>query len=348
MEPLEPSPGEPMQDHEVAFVVVSWNSGDRLATCLGSIARQTAGRSAVIVVDNASDDGSPALVRSMYPEALLIEAGRNLLFAAASNLGIAAALGDPACRYVALLNDDAWVADDWLERLLSFAGAHPEGASFQGLTLDARDHEVIDSYGLYIGQAGRAIQMGYRSRGPSPGSGEVFGVNAAAALYRRDFLTAQPFGGQYLDEDLRMYLEDADVAARAVVMGWRNYFVEGAVAYHLGSGGGREDRPLSLRMTSRNDVLVLVKNLPWSVVVRTLPGMLHGELARYRGLVRSGDYRKVGTILHGRLQGLGSLPGFLRKRSVLRPHRSVSTERLWRLMAGSTPGEPGPAPTGPA
>ena len=327
-----------MQDSGVAFVIVSWNHRELLDACLTSIRRQTAARSAVVVVDNASEDGSPEYVLANHPTVHLIQAGRNLGFPAACNIGIRTALADPACRYVSLLNDDAWIADDWLAALLTFAEAHPDGAGFQGLTVDAREPDVVDSFGLYIGHAGRAIQMGYRGRGLHPATGEVFGVNAAAALYSRAFLSAQPFGEDYLDADLHMYLEDVDLAARAIVMGWRNYFVEDAVAYHLGSGGGREDRALSLRMTSRNDVLVLVKNLPWSVVARTAPGMIRAELARYRRFLKTGDYRKVGTMIHGRLLGLVALPGFVRKRGVLTPHRTVSKGRLRRLMAGPTPG----------
>jgi GT2 family glycosyltransferase len=180
--------------------------------------------------------------------------------------------------------------------------------------------------------------MGYRSRGLRPETGEVFGVNGAAALYSRSFLAAQPFGQEYLDADFRMYLEDVDLSARAVVLGWRNYFVREAVAYHWGSGGGREDRSLSLRMTCRNDVLVLVKNLPWSVIARTIPGMVRAELARYRDFLKTGEYRKVAAMLSGRALGAVNLPRFLGKRSVLTPHRTITTDRLWRLMAGGMPG----------
>jgi len=101
-----------------------------LDACLNSIYRQTAGRALVVVVDNGSEDGSQDHIRANHPTVQLIEAGRNLLLAAC-NLGIRAALADPACRYVALLNDDAWAADDWLERLLAFAEQHADGAGFR-------------------------------------------------------------------------------------------------------------------------------------------------------------------------------------------------------------------------
>jgi GT2 family glycosyltransferase len=323
-----------MQDTSVGFVVVSYNAADLLERCLESLYRQSAGPSCIVVVDNGSVDATAERLRRDHPTVRLIELGRNEGFAAACNVGIRALFADPACRYVGLVNQDAWLADDWVERLLRFAEGHPRGAGFQGLTVDGRDHDVVDSFGLYVGRAGRAIQLGYRSRNPPSEAGEVFGVNAAAALYRRAFLCAQPFGGEYLDADLFMYLEDVDLAARAVVMGWHNYFVKGAVAYHLGSGEDRENRPLSLRMTSRNDVLVLVKNLPWPVVLRSLPGMARSELARLRLLVNAGEFAKFAAVLRGRLESLLLLPRFVGKRRLLRAHRSVARAHLQQLMQG--------------
>lgn len=331
-----------MQDQRVYFVIVTYNGCHLLDACLASVYRQTAGPASIVLVDNGSEDGTEEHVRRNHPEVTLIRVQENIGFVAACNLGIKTALTKPACRYVGLMNDDAWLADDWLATVLAFAEDNPDGASFQGLTLDGRDHEVVDSFGLCIGHGGRAMQLGYRSRIPSPGTGEVFGVNGAAALYSSAFLSTQPFGDDYLDPDLFMYLEDVDLAARAVVMGWRNYFVAEACAFHLGSGGDRENRLPSLRMTSRNDLPVLVKNLPWPVVLRTLPGLVHSELARHFGFIRAREYARSAAMLRGRLAGLAQLPRFMRKRRVLRPYRSISNARLWRLMAGEV--VPAPAP----
>lgn len=332
-----------MSGGEVAFVVVSWNSRERVGGAVGSAARQGA---RVIVVDNGSQDGTPEHVGATYPDAMLIDARANLGFPAAANLGIAEALADPACRFVGLLNDDAWLGDGWLAAILAFAAGHPEGAGFQGLTLDGTDPSVVDSVGLTIGHAGRAIQLGYRQRGPRPGTGEVFGVNAAAALYRRAFLEAQPFG-EVLDAGLQMYLEDVDLAARAELLGWRNFFVEGAVAYHLGSGGGRDRRPRTVRLNSRNEILVLVKNLPWGLVARTVPGMVHAELARDRDYVRARDRRALVAALQGRLAALAALPAYLRKRAVLKPYRVTPPQALWDRMGMDLPQPPTPPPARP-
>jgi GT2 family glycosyltransferase len=316
-----------MPNTSVGFVIVSYNASDLLARCLESLYRQTAGPVEVVVVDNGSDDGTQQRLRCDHRAARLIELGRNAGFAAACNVGITSLFANPACRYVGLINQDAWLAEDWLEKVLSFAEQRPKGAGFQGLTLDDGDHNVVDSYGLCIGPAGGAIQLGYRSRDFPLESGEVFGVNGAAALFSSAFLRSQPFGDEYLDSDLFMYLEDVDLSARAVMTGWENYFVSGAVAYHLGSGGGRENRLLTLRLTSRNAVLVLVKNLPWRVVLATIPGMARAEVARQLAFLKARQYRKVGTMISG--------PSFLRKRRVLQPYRIVAKDRLRCLMQGS-------------
>ena len=318
----------------VTVVVVTYNRPDLLKQCLESVHKQTSGPVPVIVVDNGSTANSRYDIEAEHPGVRLISIPENIGFISACNVGIKSALRETRCRYVALLNDDAWLEDDWIAIVLDFAEYHPQGASFQGLTLDGHDDQVIDSFGLYLDHAGQSGQMGYRQRQPAPASGEIFGVNGAAALYRRSFLEAQPFGDEYLDPDLFMYLEDVDIAARAVVMGWHNYFVREARAYHLGSGGGREFRPLPLRMCSRNGPLVLVKNMPWKLLIRMVVPMARAELSRARTLMRAHEYAKVAVMARGLLESLPRLPGFLRKRRVLGARRDVDTEWLWELMAG--------------
>lgn len=318
----------------VTAVVVTYNRLDVLDQCLESVFRQTAGAIPVVLVDNGSTVDSTAQVRAAHPEVQLIRIEKNIGFIRACNLGIKAALRETACEYVVLLNDDAWIAEDWVATILAFAERRPKGACFQGLTLDGHHTETVDSFGLFINHAGQAGQMGYRQNQPAPASGEVFGVNGAAALYRRSFLETQPFGDEYLDSDLFMYLEDVDLAARAVVMGWRNYFVREALAYHLGSGGGREFRPLPLRMCARNGPLVMVKNLPWRVIAKMSVPFARAEVSRTWSLVRAGEYAKAAAVARGHWQTLPRLPTFLRKRRVLAARWDVDSERLWELMAG--------------
>jgi GT2 family glycosyltransferase len=107
----------------VAVILVNHNAGRYLARCLEALSRQTAGDPRVIVVDNASADGSADEVAAHHPHITLVRAERNLGFAAGNNLGLKHAGG---ARWIALLNPDAFPHPDWLVQLLAAAEAHPD------------------------------------------------------------------------------------------------------------------------------------------------------------------------------------------------------------------------------
>lgn len=320
---------------KVAIVLVCWNNADLLPACLGSIAAQTHPASSVILVDNGSADGSVSVATGLMPGIAVIEAGYNSGFARANNIGIARALEDSAVKYVALVNTDATLDPDWLRALVSFAQGNAELAFLQGLTLDHFDHDVIDSTHLFLDHSGYGSQGRWKERldGPLPSS-KVFGVNAAACVVTRDFIEAQPFG-DFFDESLFMYLEDVDVAARATIMGWSSYFVPDAIAYHMGSASSsaasRVSR-LAFYMTFRNDLGVLVKNLPLGVLLRILPRAPIADFRTIRRLLRCGEWRVAGEVVRGRLVSLGRLPLYLRKRAVVRKVARADPASLWSLM----------------
>lgn len=110
---------------DVSIIIVSWNTKDILRNCLQSISEQTDRIDfEVIVVDNASTDGSTAMVKKDFPQVTLIENSENRGFAAANNQGIAITKG----RYVLLLNSDTIVLDNAISKTVSFADAHPKAA----------------------------------------------------------------------------------------------------------------------------------------------------------------------------------------------------------------------------
>lgn len=110
---------------DVSIVIVNWNTRDTLSDCLRSIYEQTNSLDfEVIVIDNASTDGSAEMVKKEFLKVTLIENLQNRGFAAANNQGIAVARG----RYVLLLNSDTVVLDKALQKTVSCAEAHPEAA----------------------------------------------------------------------------------------------------------------------------------------------------------------------------------------------------------------------------
>jgi GT2 family glycosyltransferase len=316
----------------VSFIVVGWNNRDILEGCFVSIQNQSYRSFNVIYVDNGSSDGSVAYVKKNYPDVVVIDTGSNSGFAIGNNLGIQKAFENNNCRYVALLNSDARIDHDWLEALVEFADKDSSGASYQTITVDYYEHSIIDSYGIKVDLAGRAIQLGYRQPLIPIHSHQVLGVNAAAALYSRNFLEEQPFGNNYFDCDMWMYLEDVDLAARATIMGWKNWYVDVSCAYHMGSASSSKNPGFSTYMTYRNNGLVLVKNFPLTILLRLIPALVFSDVALLLKLARHRNRTALKAIIKGRLKCLPMLPTFIKKRRIMNRHRNISNKDLLSLM----------------
>jgi GT2 family glycosyltransferase len=236
---------------------------------------------------------------------------------------------------VALVNTDTRLHRDWLRSLLSFTAGGPRTASLQGLTLSYFDHDLIDSTHVFVDRSGYASQGGWHERlgGPLP-AGPVFGVNAAACLITRAFIEAQPFPDLF-DESMFMYLEDVDVALRATIMDWSSYFVPDATAYHMGSAstaGAAQLSRYAFYMTFRNNLGLLAKNLPWSILLKVLVRLPRADYRTIRRLLQTGERGAAGELVRGRLVSVVRLPVYLRKRARLRAVRTVEPDYLWSLM----------------
>jgi GT2 family glycosyltransferase len=267
----------------VSVVVVTWNSAPFLPRCLAGIAGQTHKETELIVVDNASIDDSVALVAGV---ATVIRNETNAGFARAVNQGIAAAHGE----LLLLLNPDAFLLPEYIERLA--AGLDGAGETFGAATgklLQARGTAIepaegIDSQGIRITRAGRHFDI----RDPRLEGGEVFGVSGAAAMFRMSFVRDVSVFGEFLDEDFFAYREDADVAWRGQIMGWRALYVPDAVAYHVRTVTPERRRELSAVTNMhgvKNRFLLRMKNESLWLALRNAPF----ELAR--------DVVTIGAVL---------------------------------------------------
>lgn len=316
----------------VSFIIVGWNNKPLLEECFKSVQKQTYKQHSTVYVDNGSTDGSVAFVKRNFTDVQIVEPGENLGFAIGNNLGIIDAFKNPDCRYVVLLNSDARLAEDWLDKLLDFAQSHPQGASFQSPTYDYYDHAVLDSRGITIDHFGRAVQLGHRETKPLLKTQKVFGVNAAAALFSRDFLDHQVFGKDYFDSDMWMYLEDVDLAARAILTGWDNWLVNRSQAYHMGSASSSKNPGFSIYMAYRNNLLLLIKNLPIVILWRVIPATLMTDIETLIKLLRHRNYSPAKAIIRGRLASLPMIPLFIKKHRQLQRQKTIDTASLWRLM----------------
>ena len=213
-----------------SVIIVSFNTRELTRSCLQSLVTEEADAQ-VIVVDNASVDGSAAMVREAYPNKILVELPINAGFAGANNAGLAKA----DRPFVVLLNSDAEVIDDSLSRCVrrmefdpSLGAVHPRlvGA-------DGKPQKCLHRFPTLAEVARQAVRL------PTPLKSEIVDgwLAGTALVIRREALAA---AGGGLDSGYFMYWEDADLSACLRRAGWKLALEEGAIVRHLGgaSGGG--------------------------------------------------------------------------------------------------------------
>lgn len=298
----------------VSIVIITWNSAPYLQRCLDGIRRQTHSERELIVVDNASSDESLALVGDMA--ATVVRNAENRGFAAAANQGIAASRGE----YVLLLNPDCFLEADYCAEVVS--SLHIAGEKFGSATgklLLAGDPRRVDSKGMRMTRSGRHLDIGQGDEDVEDGDAEVFGVSGAAGMYRRAFLDDAAIDGEIFDEDFFAYREDADLAWRGRLMGWRALYVPDAVAHHVRrvTPAARKTLPAVINMHSvKNRFLLRLKNEGMYLALRNAPFEL------FRDIVTIGA---VMTIERSSLPALGWL--WRNRRRIAGKRRAVQARR---------------------
>jgi GT2 family glycosyltransferase len=312
------------ETERVAVLIVNWNSRDLLARCLAAVRGQTRPAERVIVIDNASTDGSVALAEAADPTAEIVRLERNRGFAAASNVGIAMA-GD--CQWIAFLNPDAFPEPGWLEALTRSARAHPGYTSFASQMRSAREDGRLDGTGdvYHVSGAAWRAQYGQPFALAPTACREVFSACAAAALHRRDALLEA--GG--FDESYFCYLEDVDLGFRLRLAGHRCLYVPDAVVDHVGWGTTDRRSAVSVYHGHRNLVWTYFKNMPASLLVLYLPQHLLLNLATVAWFAWRGQGR---VILKAKWDAFRGLPRVLRDRPRTQAHRRLGAWALRRSL----------------
>ncbi len=309
---------------DVTVAIVNFNGRRFLEILLSSLAGQTVQGFAVHVVDDASTDDGRRYVGEAWPDVRWIGAPVNQGITAT----MARAVDTAQTPFVAVLNNDLELDARWLEVLLRELERHPRAAAVEGKTLEFDRRTHLDGAGDLMRRNGYPDRRGQGE--PDDGrfdeGGEVFAVSGTAALFRR---AAFEDVGNY-DTDLRAYYEDVDWGFRARLRGWTAHYVPGAVAYHMGSASvGRTAGPFT-SLIIRNQMLVLVKNLPWPLALRWAPRILWFELTWLPRNVAAGIGRHH---LRALVLAARALPAFLRKRRQIQRRRVASSADLARVFS---------------
>jgi len=238
---------------DVTIIIVNWNTKDLLHNCLKSIDEQAGAiEYEVIVIDNASTDGSAAMVRSQFPNARVISNDTNRGFAAANNQGMAIAQG----RYVLLLNSDTIVLNNAIEKTVDFADTTHDTAVIGCRVLNP-DRSLQPTCFMYPSILNMILSSSYlyklfpnnrffgRERMTWWGRSDVREVDVVTGCFMLVRREAIKQAGM-MDEDFFMYGEETDWCYRFKKTGWKNIFMPDAEIIHL---GGQSSRKIAVEMS---------------------------------------------------------------------------------------------------
>lgn len=280
------------------IVIPNYNGIQYIEQCLDSIYGGTVTDMEVIVVDNASTDGSLELIEKKFPKVRLIRNSTNTGFSVAVNQGIEAS----ATPYVILLNNDTRVEKNFvreLERVLDDdTGEKVFSASARLISM--YDKARTDDAGDFYCALGWAFARG---KGKNPDlydkNREIFAACAGAAIYRRELLSPERVG--LFDREHFAYLEDIDIGWRAKIHGYKNQFAANAVVYHAGSAtSGSRYNAFKTRLAAGNSVYLIYKNMPLLQIVINLPFLAAGFFVKILFFLNKGLGREyVSGLIKG-------------------------------------------------
>ncbi len=258
---------------KVSVIIPNYNGKEYLENCMDSLMRQDVRSFEVIVIDDASSDGSLLRIKQKYPENGAFPRTRyavheeNMGFCRTVNDGIALA----EAPYVILLNNDTIAEPSFIKEIYyairggkNIFSVQAKMISLQEISLKEKD--VMDDAGDYYCALGWAYAAG-KGKPASHYEKErkIFAACGGAAIYNKEIL--QRLGG--FDNNHFAYLEDIDIGYRAKLHGYENRFTHKAVVYHAGSAtSGSRYNTFKARLSARNSIYIIYKNMPnWQIIV---------------------------------------------------------------------------------
>jgi GT2 family glycosyltransferase len=316
----------------VVVLIVAFNGREYLPECLESVLASDDGliRRRVVVVDNASTDGTAAWLAEKYADVLVVRSEANLGFAGGNNLGWSRVNElYPDVDFVALLNQDTIVADGWLRALVDYLYDHPTaGAAQPRIVLHPRT-DLLNT----AGNVSHFLGFGYTSGYREPDNGNYRAVrridfaSGAAALVRAAPLRAAGL----FNERMFLYLEDAELGWKLRQLGYETVFVPQSVAYHKYKFHGPFRAYYYLE---RNRWMLLACYYKMATLLLLAPAMVMMEMGQIVFALQHGlldqKLRACGYFLNRR-----NLAAMLRCRRAAQRHRIVGDREFMGCFSGT-------------
>lgn len=251
-----------------SIVIVNFNGGPDLQDCLSSLRRQTLADFEVLLVDNASADGSPEWVEAHFPEVQVVRSTSNAGFAAAVNTGFRRARG----RFLVTVNADTEADPGWLAALVAPLQDRPRVGLSTSRICYFDDRDRVNTCGNEVHVSGFGFCRGLdRPAREYDQSCRVTSVSGCAFAMHRDVF--EVIGG--LDDDFFLYVEETDLSLRAALAGYEIWYAADSIVYHKYE---LRMQPGKFFLLERNRNLTLLKNLRPRTVMMLLPALLPVEM----------------------------------------------------------------------
>jgi GT2 family glycosyltransferase len=315
----------------ISIVVVTFNSLPYIRECLGSVEKQSHKGWELVVIDNASTDGTREFLQQRRSGEIVLNE-RNVGFAAGQNQGIKKSVGE----WVLALNPDVVLEPEFISKSVAAVNGADEIGTVCGKLLRWQPEavepfsRVLDSAGMYFRPDLRHLDRGAGlvDRGQYDQKEFVFGATGAASLHRRAMIEDISVMGEFFDEDFFSYREDADVAWRAQLMGWKCLYVDDAVGWHVRrvTPERRSQLPAEInRHSVKNRFLMRMKNAGIRLWLRFFVPMTVRDMM-VLGYALFRDWRLLSAVWYP----FGNWHRVLEKRKWIQQHRRVSDREMMR------------------
>lgn len=332
----------------ISAIIINYNTKHLLKTCVDSLLQQTHKNLQIIFIDNLSQDGSCEFVQQNYHQVIAVCNNQNIGYADAGNQGIRMAVAAKR-DYVMLLNPDIIFEPDYMEKCIAKMEEDKKLAAICGKIhkYDFSKNEktnFIDTAGLFCFRNRRVIDdgQGLEDKGQFDIPKEVFGISGACPIYRTAALEDAKIMDEYLDSDFFMYKEDVDISWRFLLLGWKNYYLPTAKAYH-GRGTGVLKRFTHMEVfknrsklnafqkhySYKNQRLMQVKNEFFMGYLHDFFPMLWKEILVFGYMI----FREPFLFKSWWLM-MKQMPRALKKRKIIASKRKVGWKEMEHWLAG--------------
>jgi len=304
-------------------VIVNYNGGQTILRCLQALT-ESHPADRIVVVDNASIDGSSRLIRDAFPSVSILPLRNNTGFARAVNIAASRIRHDGA---IVTLNPDTVPAPGFVDALVAPLADNPGLGSTAGTLVFTSNPSVVASAGIRVHRNGVALDahLGESLDSLATEAQPIFGPSGGAAAYR---LAAFREAGGFC-EAFFLYLEDVDLAWRLRLLGWESLAAPGAIAQHDYSSSSVEGSPFKRRLLARNRIWTLARCLPEEIWLRDRASILMFDLLA----AGHGTVMRDRASLQGRVAALAGLPMRLRERTAIHARSSVDSCDIDRWIA---------------